>query len=79
MAGLAVNVAGSWLCVYVFDFGVIGLAVSPDLSWWVTVVGMYAFVSCGCCPLTWTGWSVAAFSGLWEFLMLSAASGVMLW
>nr|POF20560.1 protein detoxification 27 [Quercus suber] len=33
---------------------------------------------CDGCPLTWTGLSVQAFSGLWEFLKLSAASGVML-
>ncbi|KAK3042933.1 hypothetical protein RJ639_001009, partial [Escallonia herrerae] len=33
---------------------------------------------CGGCPLTWAGFSIEAFSGLWEFTKLSAASGVML-
>jgi hypothetical protein len=33
----------------------------------------------GGCPLTWNGFSIEAFSGLWEFTKLSAASGVMIW
>ncbi|KAL0351973.1 UNVERIFIED_CONTAM: protein DETOXIFICATION 27 [Sesamum calycinum] len=34
--------------------------------------------ACGGCPQTWTGFSLHAFSGLLEFLKLSASSGVML-
>ena len=30
------------------------------------------------CKYTWSGFSLQAFSGLWEFLKLSAASAVML-
>ncbi|KAK0604023.1 hypothetical protein LWI29_011270 [Acer saccharum] len=44
----------------------------------VLVFGLYGYVICGGCPLTWTGFSMEAFSGLWEFVKLSAASGVML-
>ncbi|KAH9664440.1 hypothetical protein KPL70_020009 [Citrus sinensis] len=32
--------------------------------------GLFGYVACGGCPLTWTGF--------WEFIKLSAASGVML-
>ncbi|KAF5199952.1 Detoxification-like protein [Thalictrum thalictroides] len=39
---------------------------------------MLAYSVCGGCPLTWSGLSTQAFSGLWEFFKLSAASGVML-
>lgn len=39
---------------------------------------MYAYTAYGGCPLTWSGFSTQAFSGLWEFLKLSFASGVML-
>lgn len=78
LAGLVVNVLVSWLLVYVWDVGVVGAAISLDISWWVLVFGMYAYVACGGCPLTWTGLSMEAFSGLLEFLKLSAASGVML-
>lgn len=79
LVGLLVNVLTSWLLVYVWDVGVVGAAIALDVSWWVLVFGMYAYVAYGGCPLTWTGFSMEAFSGLWEFLKLSAASGVMLW
>ncbi|XP_020219484.1 protein DETOXIFICATION 27 isoform X1 [Cajanus cajan] len=78
LLGLLVNVLTSWLFIYVWDFGLYGAAVSLDISWWVLVFGMYAYTAWGGCPLTWTGFSVQAFSGLWEFFKLSSASGVML-
>ncbi|KAJ7965764.1 Protein DETOXIFICATION [Quillaja saponaria] len=78
LLGLLINVLTSWLFVYVLDYGVVGAAVSLDISWWVLVFGLYGYTVCGCCPLTWTGFSMEAISGLWEFLKLSAASGVML-
>lgn len=79
LASLGVNVLTSWLLVYVLDFGVIGAAIALDISWWVIVIGLFIYTSCGWCPSTWTGFSAQAFSGLWEFVKLSAASGVMLW
>ncbi|KAB1211680.1 Protein TRANSPARENT TESTA 12 [Morella rubra] len=78
LAGLIVNLLTSWLFVYVFDFGLVGAALSLDLSWWVLVFGLYGYVQCGGCPETWNGFSMEAFVGLWEFVKLSAASGVML-
>ncbi|KAF3952343.1 hypothetical protein CMV_022088 [Castanea mollissima] len=68
----------SWLFVIVWDFGLVGAIVALDISWWALGVGLLVYIVCGGCPLTWTGLSVQAFSGLWEFLKLSAASGVML-
>lgn len=79
LVGLVVNVVTSWVFIYVLDLGVVGAAVALDISWWVLVIGMYGYMVCGGCPLTWTGFSMEAFSGLWEFVKLSAASGVMLW
>ncbi|OMP01320.1 Multi antimicrobial extrusion protein [Corchorus olitorius] len=75
---LGVNVLTSWLFVNVFDWGVVGASIALDISWWVTVFGLYGYTVLGGCPLTWTGFSMQAFSGLWDFLKLSAASGVML-
>ncbi|KAI4307443.1 hypothetical protein L6164_030632 [Bauhinia variegata] len=75
--GLIVNVLTSWLFVFVWDFGVVGAAIALDISWWVLVFGLYGYVVYAC-PLTWTGFSIEAFSGLWEFLKLSIASGIML-
>jgi len=57
---------------------VVGVALTLNFSWWVLVVGLFGYTVCGGCPLTWTGFSTEAFSGLWEFVKLSAASGVML-
>ncbi|KAI3442802.1 Protein DETOXIFICATION (Multidrug and toxic compound extrusion protein) [Psidium guajava] len=78
LAGLGLNVLTSWLCIYVFNFRVVGLSVALDLSWWFLVLALFTYTACGRCPLTWTGFSMEAFSGLWEFVKLSAASGVML-
>ncbi|CAL5204557.1 unnamed protein product [Lathyrus oleraceus] len=78
LLGLVVNVVLSWLLVYVWEFGVIGAAIALDVSWWVLVFGMFGYTVCGGCPLTWNGFSMEAFSGLWDFFKLSLASGVML-
>ncbi|KAA8538132.1 hypothetical protein F0562_027740 [Nyssa sinensis] len=75
---LGVDLLLSWLFVYKFDFGVVGAAVALDISWWVFVIALLGYTFWGGCPLTWKGFSMEAFSGLWEFLKLSAASGVML-
>ncbi|GAU32492.1 hypothetical protein TSUD_316990 [Trifolium subterraneum] len=68
----------SWLLVFVWDFGLIGAAIALDVSWWILVFGMLGYTVFGGCPLTWTGFSIEAFSGLWDFFKLSFASGVML-
>uniref|UniRef100_A0A2C9U142 Protein DETOXIFICATION n=1 Tax=Manihot esculenta TaxID=3983 RepID=A0A2C9U142_MANES len=77
LAALVINAFTSWVFVYVLDFGVIGAAIALDVSWWFMVFALLGYVLYWC-PLTWTGFSVQAFSGLWEFFGLSAASGVML-
>lgn len=79
LVGLVINALTSWLLVYVFDFGLVGAAIALDISWWFLVLSLFCYITCGWCPLTWTGYSVQAFYGLWEFVKLSAASGVMLW
>lgn len=68
----------SWLFVYQFKLGVIGTAIALDVSWWLLFLGQFGYAVWGGCPLTWNGFSLQAFSGLWEFLKLSASSGVML-
>ncbi|OVA15274.1 Multi antimicrobial extrusion protein [Macleaya cordata] len=75
---LLLHVFMSWLFVYRFQVGLIGAAITLDLSWWVTVFGMFGYMICGGCPLSWTGFSTLAFSGLWDFFKLSTASGIML-
>ncbi|XP_028081435.1 protein DETOXIFICATION 27-like [Camellia sinensis] len=75
---LLIHVVVSWLFVYVLDFGVVRAAVTLDVSWWLLFVGMFGYTVWGGCPDTWSGFSMQVFAGLWEFVKLSAASGVML-
>ncbi|XP_011097507.1 protein DETOXIFICATION 27 [Sesamum indicum] len=78
LAALVVHLLISWLIVYRLQLGWAGTALTLDFSWWVIVFGLFLYTVCGGCSLTWTGFSVEAFSGLWDFLKLSASSGVML-
>jgi len=75
---LWIHVAISWLFMYKFKLGVVGIAVALDISWWIMVVGLFGYILGGGCPETWTGFSIKAFTGLWDFFKLSAASGVMI-
>lgn len=79
LIAFVVHVLLNWLIVYNFKLGIVGTALILNFSWWVIVLGLFLYTVCGGCPLTWTGFSGEAFSGLWEFLKLSASSGVMLW
>lgn len=78
LAAFLIHVFMSWLLVYVIPMGVVGLCITLNVSWWILFFGQFAYVAWGGCPVTWTGFSWQAFSGLWEFVKLSAASGVML-
>ncbi|KAL5982327.1 hypothetical protein ACLOJK_016398 [Asimina triloba] len=75
---LVIHVFINWLFVYKLNMGVYAAAMTMNFSWWLNVVGFFAYATCGGCPLSWCGFSWEAFSGLWPFIKLSAASGVML-
>ncbi|CAN6854849.1 unnamed protein product [Brassica oleracea] len=75
---LVVHFLVCWLFVNGLKLGVVGTMATISISWWVNVSITLAYSVCGGCPLTWTGLSSEAFTGLWEFLKLSASSGVML-
>ncbi|CAN6285402.1 unnamed protein product [Urochloa humidicola] len=77
-AALAIHVFVSWLFVSKLQFGLVGIALTLNFSWWATGAMLFAYVSCGGCPDTWHGFSLEAFAGMWEFVKLSSASGVML-
>ncbi|KAI3961340.1 hypothetical protein MKX01_007054 [Papaver californicum] len=68
----------TWLAVYKLGFGVIGATATTNISWWIIALGTFSYIVCGGCPESWTGFSLEAFSGLWEFIKLSVASGVMI-
>ncbi|CAO2192981.1 unnamed protein product [Urochloa humidicola] len=77
-AALCIHLLISWLFVSKLQFGLVGVALTLSVSWWAIAVMLFAYVSCGGCPETWHGFSVEAFASLWEFVKLSAGSGVML-
>ncbi|KAJ9689761.1 hypothetical protein PVL29_012443 [Vitis rotundifolia] len=78
-ATLAVHLLLSWVAVYKLGMGLIGASLVLSLSWWIMVGAQFVYILMSDrCKYTWTGFSLQAFSGLWEFLKLSAASAVML-
>lgn len=78
-ATVAVHVVLSWVAVYKLGLGLLGASLVLSLSWWIIVVAQFIYiVKNDRCRLTWTGLSWRAFSGLPDFLKLSAASAVML-
>lgn len=78
LAVFIIHAVISWIFVYQFKFGVIGIALTLGMANWLIFFGLLWYVLRGGCPETWTGFSMEAFSGLWDFFKLSAASGVML-
>lgn len=78
-ATVAVHLVLSWVAVYKLGLGLLGASLVLSLSWWIIVVAQFIYiVKSERCRLTWTGLSWRAFSGLPDFLKLSAASAVML-
>lgn len=78
-ATLFVHLFLSWVVVYELGFGLIGVSLVLSLSWWIIVGAQFGYILMSeRCRNTWRGFSLHAFSGLWEFVKLSAASAVML-
>ncbi|XP_051208969.1 protein DETOXIFICATION 40 [Lolium perenne] len=78
-ATLAVHLVLSYLVVYKFGLGLLGASLMLSVSWWIIVIAQFIYiVTSSRCRLTWTGFSLQAFSGLPEFFKLSLASAVML-
>ncbi|ONI09981.1 hypothetical protein PRUPE_4G022000 [Prunus persica] len=78
-ATLGVHILLSWVAVYKLGMGLIGASLVLSLSWWIIVGAQFIYIlKSSRCKETWSGFSLQAFSGLWDFLKLSAASAVML-
>ena len=78
-AALGVHILLTWVAVYKLGWGLIGASLVTSLSWWIIVVAQFVYILTSSeCKQTWSGFSLQAFSGLWEFVKLSAASAVML-
>ncbi|CDP11781.1 unnamed protein product [Coffea canephora] len=78
-ATLVLHLVLSSLAVYKFGLGLLGASLVLSISWWIIVIGQFIYiVKSEKCKRTWTGFTLQAFSGLWGFFKLSAASAVML-
>ncbi|XP_027085904.1 protein DETOXIFICATION 40-like [Coffea arabica] len=76
---LFLHVLLCWISVYKIGLGLIGASLVLSLSWWIIVIGQFVYIVLSDkCKTTWTGFTLEAFTGLGEFVKLSAASAVML-
>ena len=69
----------SWLLTAKFHLGLAGVMISMIIASWIPTLGHLAYLFFGGCPLTWAGFSSAAFVDLLPKFTLSMSSGVMLW
>lgn len=69
----------TWVVVFVLKYGLLGASLTLSFSWWILVIltGLYVLLSPSC-KITWTGFSIKAFTGLWPYLKLTVASAFML-
>ncbi|KAL6012426.1 Protein DETOXIFICATION 33 [Asimina triloba] len=75
---LVINVVVSWLLILKLEWGLVGAALSLNLSFWLLNFGFMAYIFSGTCGEAWSGFSWLAFKDLYPFLKLSIASAVML-
>ncbi|PIN07411.1 putative membrane protein, predicted efflux pump [Handroanthus impetiginosus] len=79
VGALVLHILLTWIGLYVFRWGLLGAGLILSVSWWIIVVAQFVYIlTSQRCKETWNGFSLAAFSGLWPFFKLSAASAVML-
>ncbi|KAJ4838287.1 Protein DETOXIFICATION 40, partial [Turnera subulata] len=79
IAAFFIHILMSWVVVYKVGVGMLGAALVLSLSWWIVAGAQIVYIMFSDkCRQTWDGFSIQAFSGLWDFLKLSGASAVML-
>ncbi|CAF2003965.1 hypothetical protein YC2023_085437 [Brassica napus] len=77
-AALALHVPITWFVMEKLKWGMAGLAVVLNGSWWFIDVAQLVYIFSGTCGEAWSGLSWEAFHNLWGFVRLSLASAVML-
>ncbi|KAA8519022.1 hypothetical protein F0562_016204 [Nyssa sinensis] len=68
----------SWLLVSKLGLGLPGAMISLNISCWLVVLGEFVYIFGGWCPLSWKGFTTAAFHDIWPVIKLSISSGLML-
>jgi len=75
--GLIVHVFLSWLCISKLGWGLVGAALTLNITWWTIVICQLVYAVCWCHG-AWTRLSLLTFYELWAFVRLSLSSVVML-
>ncbi|KAJ4847709.1 hypothetical protein Tsubulata_004445 [Turnera subulata] len=76
-ASFAIHVVLSWMFVSKLRWGIPGAMAAMGISSWLIIIGELVYIFGGWCPLTWEGFTAAAFSDLLPMIKLSISSGVM--
>ncbi|XP_021724625.1 protein DETOXIFICATION 41-like [Chenopodium quinoa] len=75
----SLHILFTWLVVEVWDYGLLGAALTLSISWWILViVNVLYIIFSPKCKESWTGLSFKAFTGIWPYFKLTVASAVML-
>lgn len=75
---LVLHVFFSWLFILKLKWGLVGAAVTLNISWWLIVILQLVYIFVTKSDGAWTGFSSLAFQDLFGFVKLSLASAVML-
>ncbi|KAI5656001.1 hypothetical protein M9H77_24794 [Catharanthus roseus] len=75
---LVLHVFFSWLFIFKLHYGLIGAAITLNVSWWLVVIGQLLYIFITKSDGAWSGFSWLAFQDLFGFVKLSLASAVML-
>ncbi|GJT49617.1 DETOXIFICATION 40-like protein [Tanacetum coccineum] len=76
---LLVHVPLTWVALFVWGWGLLGVSLILRFSWWIIVLVQFMYIlKSHRVKNTWSRFSIQAFSGLWAFLKLSTSSTVML-
>ncbi|KAK4490346.1 hypothetical protein RD792_001022 [Penstemon davidsonii] len=77
-AVLVLHVFFSWLLILKLEWGLVGAAVTLNISWWLIVILQLIYIFVTKSDGAWTGFSMLAFQDLFGFVKLSLASAIML-
>lgn len=75
---LVLHALFSWLLILKLGWGLVGAAITLNLSWWLVVILQLLYIFITKSDGAWSGFSWLAFADLWGFIKLSLASAVML-
>ncbi|KAL3845202.1 hypothetical protein ACJIZ3_002605 [Penstemon smallii] len=77
-AVLVLHVIFSWLLILKLEWGLVGAAVTLNVSWWLIIIIQLIYIFVTKSDGAWTGFSMLAFQDLFGFVKLSLASAIML-